>query len=104
DRVLPKNTVGEIRVRGPQIMRGYRNRPDETAGVLRGGWLYTGDMGELDDDGYLYIRGRRKEMILVSGYNVFPREVEEALHAHADVREAAVVGRPDAYRGELPVA
>jgi long-chain acyl-CoA synthetase len=103
-RVLPAGERGEIRVRGPQIMSGYRNRPAETAQALRDGWLYTGDMGELDADGYLFIRGRKKEMILVSGYNVFPREVEEVLHGISGVREAAVVGKPDAYRGELPIA
>ena len=95
---------GEIRIAGPQVMSGYRNRPEETAMALRDGWLYTGDMGELDEDGYLYLRGRKKEMLLVSGYNVFPREIEETLHQHPDVKEAAVVGRTDAYRGELPVA
>lgn len=85
-------------------MRDYRNRPEETAQALRGGWLYTGDVGELDPDGYLFITGRKKEMIIVSGYNVFPREIEEVLAADPVVKEAAVVGRPDDYRGELPVA
>jgi long-chain acyl-CoA synthetase len=103
-RVLAQGEKGEIRLRGPQLMRDYRNRPEETAQVLRNGWLHTGDVGELDADGYLFIRGRKKEMIIVSGYNVFPREVEEVLHGNPAVREAAVVGRPDAYRGELPVA
>ncbi len=103
-RVLAAGQHGEIRVRGPQLMRGYRNRPTETAEALREGWLYTGDIGVLDADGYLYITGRRKEMILVSGYNVFPREIEEVLLAHPAVAEAAVAGRPDAYRGELPLA
>ena len=103
-RVLPQGEKGEIRLRGPQLMRDYRNLPEETALALRNGWLYTGDVGELDADGYLFIRGRKKEMIIVSGYNVFPREVEEVLHGNPAVREAAVVGRQDAYRGELPVA
>jgi long-chain acyl-CoA synthetase len=85
-------------------MRGYRNRPEETAAALRDGWLYTGDIGELDTDGVLFIRGRRKEMVIVSGFNVYPREVEDVLHAHPDVHEAAVVGRPDARRGEALVA
>jgi long-chain acyl-CoA synthetase len=85
-------------------MSGYRNRPEETAAALRQGWLYTGDLGEIDQDGYLFIRDRKKEMVIVAGYNVYPREVEEALHAHAGVAEAAVVGRPDAYRGEALVA
>jgi long-chain acyl-CoA synthetase len=91
---------GEVVARGPQIMQGYRNRPQETAEALRDGWLHTGDMGELDDDGYLYIRGRKKDMVIVGGYNVYPREVEEVLNAHPAVDEAAVVGGPDAYRGE----
>ena len=102
--VLPAGTLGEIRARGPQLMRGYRNLPGETAAALRDGWLYTGDIGELDADGYLYIRDRKKEMVIVGGYNVYPREVEEALYAHPQVREAGVVGVPDAYRGEALVA
>ena len=85
-------------------MRGYRNLPTETAEALRDGWLYTGDIGEIDRDGYLTIRGRKKEMVIVGGYNVYPREVEEALCTHPAVREAAVVGVPDAYRGEALVA
>jgi long-chain acyl-CoA synthetase len=91
---------GEVVARGPQIMQGYRNRPQETAEALRDGWLHTGDMGELDADGYLYIRGRKKDMVIVGGYNVYPREVEEVLASHPAVAEAAVVGGPDAYRGE----
>ena len=103
-RILAQGEKGEVRIRGPQLMSAYRKRPADSAAVLRNGWLHTGDVGELDVDGYLYIRGRRKEMIIVSGYNVFPREVEEVLHTHPGVHEAAVVGRPDGYRGELPVA
>ena len=103
-QVLEPEQKGEIRVAGPQVMNGYRNRPEETALALRDGWLYTGDIGELDEDGYLYIRGRKKEMLLVSGYNVFPREIEEILHQNPGVKEAAVVGGRDAYRGELPIA
>ena len=103
-RVLETGQKGEIRLAGPQVMRGYRNRPDETAQALRDGWLYTGDIGELDEDGYLYIRGRKKEMLIVSGYNVFPREIEEVLHQNPVVKEAAVVAKTDTYRGELPVA
>jgi len=99
-RELPNGEVGELRVRGPQVMSGYRNRPEETATALRDGWLHTGDIGRLDDDGYLYIVGRKKEMVIVGGYNVYPREIEELLCAHPDVLEAAVVGVPDAYRGE----
>lgn len=85
-------------------MSGYRNLPEETAEALRDGWLYTGDIGELDADGYLFIRDRKKEMVVVSGYNVFPREVEEVLHAHPDVADAGVVGVPDDYRGERLIA
>ena len=103
-KVLETGQKGEIRVTGPQVMRGYRNRPGETAQALRDGWLYTGDIGELDEEGYLFIRGRKKEMIIVSGYNVFPREIEEVLHLHPGVEEAAVAARADAYRGELPIA
>jgi long-chain acyl-CoA synthetase len=104
EEVLPSGQCGEIRARGPQVMRGYRNQPEETAQALRGGWLYTGDIGEFDADGYLSIRDRKKEMAIVGGYNVYPREVEDVLLAHADVAEAAVVGRPDPYRGEILVA
>lgn len=103
-RVLGPGERGEIRARGPQIMQGYRNLPEETAQTLRGGWLYTGDIGELDADGYLFIRDRKKDMLIVGGYNVYPRELEEVLAMHPAVLEAAVVGVRDAYRGELPIA
>jgi long-chain acyl-CoA synthetase len=102
--VLPAGERGEIRARGPQLMQGYRNLPDETAQTLRGGWLYTGDIGEFDADGYLYIRDRKKDMLIVGGYNVYPRELEEVLVMHPAVLDAAVVGVKDEYRGELPVA
>jgi long-chain acyl-CoA synthetase len=104
EQVLPPGQSGEIRARGPQLMRGYRNRLEETAQALRGGWLYTGDIGEFDGDGYLFVRDRKKDMVIVGGYNVYPREVEEVLFAHPDVADAAVVGRPDEYRGEVLVA
>jgi long-chain acyl-CoA synthetase len=97
--VLGAGQIGEIRVRGPQLMSGYRGLPRETADALRDGWLYTGDLGELDEDGYLYIRDRKKDLCLVSGYNVYPREVEEVLYLHPAVVEAAVIGVEDAYRG-----
>jgi long-chain acyl-CoA synthetase len=93
--------VGELIIRGPQVMQGYWNRPDETARVLRGGWLYTGDMARMDEDGYFYIVDRKKEMIITGGLNVFPREVEEALYAHPAVHEAAAIGIPDKYKGEV---
>ncbi|MFI6027525.1 class I adenylate-forming enzyme family protein [Amycolatopsis magusensis] len=95
---------GEVCVRGPQVMRGYHNRPEATAEVLRDGWLYTGDIGVLDDDGYLSIVDRKKDMLLYKGYNVYPRELEELLVALPEVAAAAVVGRPDPAVGELPVA
>jgi long-chain acyl-CoA synthetase len=99
-KVLPAGEIGEIRARGPQIMSGYRNRPAETAESLRGGWLYTGDIGELDGDGYLTIRDRKKDMAIVGGYNVYPREVDEVLFSHPAVKEAAAAGVPDRYYGE----
>ncbi|HTU01988.1 MAG TPA: AMP-binding protein, partial [Candidatus Sulfotelmatobacter sp.] len=97
---LPIGEVGEIVARGPNVMQGYLNRPEETAEVLRGGWYYTGDLGRLDADGYLYIVDRKKDLILVGGLNVYPREVELALEGHPGVAEAAVVGVPDSLRGE----
>lgn len=100
-RVLDVGQRGEIRARGPQIMLGYRNRPQETAAALRDGWLYTGDIGEFDGDGYLYIRDRKKDMAIVGGYNVYPREIDEVLFMHPAVMDAAAVGVPDAYRGEV---
>ncbi|MGH2435418.1 MAG: AMP-binding enzyme, partial [bacterium] len=93
--------VGELIITGPQIMQGYWHKPAETAQVLRNGWLYTGDMARVDDDGYFYIVDRKKEMIITGGLNVFPREVEEALYTHPAVMEAAAIGVPDAYRGEV---
>jgi long-chain acyl-CoA synthetase len=103
-RVLGPGEQGEIRARGPQIMSGYRDRPQETAAAIRDGWLYTGDIGEMDAAGILTIRDRKKDMVISGGYNVYPREVEEVLHAHPGIAEAAVVGVPDAYRGEILVA
>ncbi|HEX7006501.1 MAG TPA: long-chain fatty acid--CoA ligase [Alphaproteobacteria bacterium] len=100
-RVLGVGEQGEIRARGPQIMSGYRNLPKETAETLRDGWLYTGDIGEFDRDGYLYIRDRKKDMAIVGGYNVYPREVDDVLYGHPSVLEAAAVGVPDDYRGEV---
>lgn len=96
--------AGEICVRGPQVMVGYRNRPEENAETLKDGWLHTGDMGLFDTDGYVTVVDRLKDMLIYKGYNVYPREIEELLVAHASVRSAAVVGRPDDDVGELPVA
>lgn len=97
---VPVGEIGEIAVRGPQVMQGYWRHPGETARVLRDGWLLTGDLGKLDEDGYCYVMDRRKDLILAGGYNVYPREVEEVLFEHPDVEEAAVAGVADAYRGE----
>lgn len=99
-RELPVGEIGELVVQGPQVMAGYWNRPQETAAALRGGWLHTGDLGRVDDDGYFYIVDRLKEMINCSGMKVYPREVEEVLYRHPQVQEAAVIGVNDAYRGE----
>jgi long-chain acyl-CoA synthetase len=95
---------GEIIVRGPNVMIGYYNQPEETAKALKDGWLYTGDIGHLDDDGYLYIVERKKDMLIYRGCNIYPREVEEVLYKHPAIMDAAVVGIPDAARGEIPKA
>jgi len=92
--------VGEIAIRGPQVMKGYWNKPEETALVLRDGWLYTGDVARKDADGYFYIVDRKKDLIIAGGYNIYPREVEEVLWEYPKIQEAAVIGVPDSYRGE----
>jgi long-chain acyl-CoA synthetase len=100
EREVAIGEVGEIAIRGPQVMKGYWNKPEETALVLRDGWLYTGDVARKDADGYFYIVDRKKDMIIAGGYNIYPREVEEVLWEHPKILEAAVIGVPDAYRGE----
>jgi long-chain acyl-CoA synthetase len=92
--------IGEIAIRGPQVMKGYWNRPDETEAVLKEGWFFTGDLGYMDERGYFYIVDRKKDMIIASGFNIYPREVEEVLYEHEKVQEAVVAGVPDPYRGE----
>ncbi|MGO9047240.1 MAG: AMP-binding protein [Xanthobacteraceae bacterium] len=99
-RVMPTGERGEIRVRGPQFTLGYRNRPEENARQIRDGWLYTGDIGYYDEDGYMFLVDRKKEMIIVGGYNVYPREIDELLFKHPAVLEAATVGVPDSFSGE----
>ena len=99
-KILPVGEVGEIRIKGPQVMRGYWGMPKETAIALRDGWLYTGDIGKMDADGYFSIVDRKKDMIIASGYNVYPRDVEEVLYEHPAIRECCVAGVPDRYRGE----
>jgi len=100
EKELPVGEVGELVIRGPQVMQGYWNMPTETANVLRNGWLYTGDIARMDEEGYFYIVDRKKEMIIAGGYNIYPREVEEVLKEHPKVLEVAVAGIPDPYRGE----
>lgn len=97
---LPPEEVGELTLRGPQVMQGYWQNPEETALVLRDGWLYTGDLVRRDADGYFYIVERKKDLIIAGGYKIFPREVEEVLYQHPAVKEAVVFGVPDSYRGE----
>jgi len=102
DRELPLGEVGEVVVRGPNVMLGYWNQPEETVAALRNDWLHTGDLGKLDSDGYLTIVDRKKDMLLVHGMNVYPREIEEVIYKMEGVRGAAVLGKP-AAQGELPV-
>ncbi|CDO01692.1 Long-chain-fatty-acid--CoA ligase [Oceanobacillus picturae] len=92
--------IGEIVVKGPQVMKGYWNNKEETDQVLKDGWLFTGDLGYMDEDGYFYVVDRKKDMIIAGGYNIYPREVEEVLYEHEGIQEAVVAGVPDAYRGE----
>jgi long-chain acyl-CoA synthetase len=101
DKTLKIGETGEVAIRGPQVMKGYWNRPDETDMVLRKGWLLTGDIGKMDEEGYFYIVDRKKDMVNVGGLKVYPREVEELLFEHPAVKEAAVVGMPDAFSGEV---
>ncbi len=100
ENVLGVGERGEIRLQAPQFCKQYRNRADETAIAFRNGWFYTGDIGYFDDDGYMWLVDRKKEMILVGGYNVYPREIDELVAAHPAVMEAAAVGVPDDFRGE----
>jgi len=101
---LPPGSEGEICIKGPQVMIGYWNRPDETANVLKDGWLHTGDIGHEDEDGFFYITDRKKDMIIYKGYNVYPRDLEEVIFEHPAVQQCAVVGRPEVEVGEAPVA
>ena len=97
---LPIGEVGEIAVKGPQIMKGYWNRAADTMETIKDGWLLTGDMGRMDGEGYFYVTDRKSDMIVAGGYNIYPREVEEVLFEHSGIQEAAVFGVPDTYRGE----
>lgn len=98
---LPANTPGELLFRGPNIMKGYFNLPEATTEALKNGWLHTGDIGYVDDEGYIFLIDRKKDLIIVGGLNVYPREIEEVLYSNPKVAEAAVIGVPDALRGEM---
>jgi long-chain acyl-CoA synthetase len=102
DREVECGTWGEIVIRGPNIMLGYWNRPDDSAEALRGGWFHSGDIGYTDDDGYIFLVDRVKDMINSAGFKVWPREVEEVLFTHPAIRECAVVGLADQLKGEIP--
>jgi long-chain acyl-CoA synthetase len=97
---LPIGEIGELAVKGPQVMKGYWNAPEDTAKVLMDGWLRTGDMARMDEEGFFFIMDRMKDIIIASGFNIYPREIEEVLFEHTDIEEAAVMGVPDNYRGE----
>jgi long-chain acyl-CoA synthetase len=104
EREMPQGEAGELAIRGPQVMKGYWNAPEETAATLRDGWLYTGDIARMDEEGYFFIVDRKKDVVIVGGLKVFPREIEEILHEHPKVKEAAVTGVTHKVRGELLVA
>ena len=103
-RHLGPKTIGELCVRGGNVMLGYWNQPEETAKAIRDGWLLTGDIGYRDEEGYYFITDRKKDMLLVNGINVYPREIEEVIYQFPGVKEAAVIGKPDSRKGEQPVA
>ncbi len=100
DEELDIGESGELVVKGPQVMQDYLNMPEETAQVLRDGWLHTGDIAKMDEEGYFFVVDRKKDMVIAGGYNIYPREIEEVLYAHEKIQEAAVAGVPDPYRGE----
>jgi long-chain acyl-CoA synthetase len=100
DNELPYGEIGEIVIKGPGVMKGYWNKPEETAKVIRNGWLHTGDIGYMDEDNYIYLTERKKDLIIRGGENVYPKEVEDVLHRHPQVLEAGVIGVPDAVYGE----
>jgi long-chain acyl-CoA synthetase len=100
EKDVSKGQPGEIIMKGPLIMKEYWNNPQETAGQLKNGWLYTGDIAMEDEDGYLFIVDRKKDMIIAGGFNIYPREIDEVLFQHPKIQEAVSVGIPDPYRGE----
>lgn len=97
---LPPNEIGEIAIKGPQVMKGYWNRPEDTESTFKNGWLLTGDLGYMDENGFFYVVERKKDTIIAGGFNIYPREVEEVLYEHEAVQEVVVAGIPDPYRGE----
>ena len=97
---VPTGEIGEISIKGPQVMKGYWNRPEETEATFRNGWLLTGDLGYMDEKGYFYVVDRKKDVIIAGGFNIYPREIEEVLYEHEDIQELVVAGVPDPYRGE----
>ncbi len=97
---LPPGEIGEIAVKGPQVMKGYWNRPEDTEQSIRNGWLLTGDLGYMDEEGYFFVVDRKKDMIIAGGYNIYPREIEEVLYEHEEIVEVVAAGVPDQYRGE----
>lgn len=100
EQTLAVGEVGELVIKGPQVMKGYWKNPEETEHTIRNGWLFTGDLAKMDEDGFFYIVGRKKEMIIAGGFNVYPIEVENVIYKHPAILEAAVIGIPDKYRGE----
>jgi len=102
ERELGPGEIGELLVKGPNVMRGYYKQEQATQETIKNGWLYTGDMAKFDEDGYLYIAGRKKEMVNVRGLNVYPREIEDVLYQHLKIKEAAVIGIADEHKGEVP--
>ena len=99
-RDLPIGESGEILLKGPQMSQGYYKRPEETAEAFADGWFHTGDIGYMDDEGYLFIVDRKKDMVIAGGFNIYPREIDEVLFEHPKVKEACAIGLPDPYRGE----
>jgi long-chain acyl-CoA synthetase len=104
EKELGLEEIGELVVKGPQVMKGYWKMPEETAAVLRDGWLYTGDVGKMDQDGYFYITDRKKDLIKYKGLSVYPREIEDVLYEHPAVKLCGVIGKPDPVAGEIPKA
>jgi len=104
EKELASGETGEVVVKGPQVMKGYWKMLEETAAVLRNGWLYTGDIGKMDEDGYFYITDRKKDLIKYKGYSVYPRELEDVIYEHPAVKLCAVIGKPDPLAGEIPKA